>query len=146
MARMQIELPESQLTFETLLSVRVSDLNYGNHLGNDRMLALLHEARLRYLASFGFSEASVDGCAILVTDVALVFKNQSFAGDKLTIQVGITEVNKYGCDIIYRVTNRDKQQLVAEAKTGIVFFNLSKQKVTQRPDLFLERCAPDLIE
>ncbi|MEC9409439.1 MAG: hypothetical protein VYD52_03175, partial [Pseudomonadota bacterium] len=58
MARVNLELPDV-FTFSTHLTVRVSDINYGNHLGNDRMISLLHEARLRYLHDHDFSEFNI---------------------------------------------------------------------------------------
>ena len=44
MARLHIDLPE-KFNFATELAVRVSDLNYGGHVGNDSMLTLMQEAR-----------------------------------------------------------------------------------------------------
>ena len=58
MTRIKIELPETYL-FSTEIPVRITDLNYGNHLGNDAILSLLHEARVRFLAYYGWTESSV---------------------------------------------------------------------------------------
>ena len=44
MARVKIEFPETTL-FTHELSVRITDLNYGNHLAHDSLISLLHEAR-----------------------------------------------------------------------------------------------------
>jgi len=30
----------------------VADINYGGHLGNDKVLSFIHEARLRYVRKF----------------------------------------------------------------------------------------------
>ena len=38
----------SKYHFETKLKIRVSDLNYGGHLGNDSVLSLAHESRVRF--------------------------------------------------------------------------------------------------
>ena len=46
MARVEIELPE-QFPFATEIPIRISDINYGNHLGNDAVLSLAQEARVR---------------------------------------------------------------------------------------------------
>ena len=63
MARISIELPE-QFPFSTELEVRVSDLNYGNHLGNDQALGLIHEARRRYLRALALEEIAADGSGL----------------------------------------------------------------------------------
>ena len=55
MKRMKIEMP-SLWQYSTEIEVRVSDLNYGNHMGNQQFLAYAQEARVRFLAENGFTE------------------------------------------------------------------------------------------
>ncbi len=135
MTRIKIDMIEN-FTFETELSVRISDINYGNHVGHDSFISLLHEARLRFLKSIGFSEANIDGNALIVSDLAVSYKSQAFYGDKLKFEVGAGEFNKYGCDIFYRVLNTKNNELVLLAKTGIVFFDYVNNKITTMPDAF----------
>ncbi len=144
MARITLDLPE-EFEFKVDLDVRVSDINYGNHLGNDRMVTLLHEARLRYLRHFDFAEFNIGGFGLMVTDLAVCFRAESFVGDMLTFEMSLTEFNKYGCDMVYRVTNADQERLVAEAKTGLVFFDYDERKLARVPPVFLQRCAPDRV-
>ena len=40
MARLHLDLPE-HFIYATDLTVRVNDLNYGGHVGNDNMLVLM---------------------------------------------------------------------------------------------------------
>lgn len=135
MARLKLDLPET-FCFICEQTVRVTDLNYANHLGNDAMISLLHEARCQFLANFGFSEADIGGLGIMVTDLAAMYKSECFAGELLSFEVGVTDFNKYGCDVIYRVTKNDRETLVAEAKNGIVFFDYHKRKLALVPDQF----------
>ncbi len=140
MARVMLELPQT-FAFSVDLDVRISEINYGNHLGNDRMVTLLHEARLRYLRQFGFAELNIEGFGIMVADLVVSFRAESFVGDVLTFEVGVTDFNKYGCDFIYRVSNQAQGKLVAEAKTGIVFFDYEERKLARVPTVFIERCS-----
>lgn len=132
MARIQLDLPETFL-FSTEIPIRISDINYGNHLGNDAVLSLIHEARLRFLKSKGMGELGIEGLGLIITDAVIVYKSQAFYGDVLIIEVGAGDINKYGCDIFYRLTNRDTGKEVARAKTGIVFINYQTQKVSSMP-------------
>ncbi len=50
MSRLEIQLPE-KFHFQTEIAVRVSDLNYGNHVGNDSVLTLMQEARTLFYRS-----------------------------------------------------------------------------------------------
>ena len=55
MPRVEIDLPESW-RFSTELPIRVADLNYGNHLGNDRVLSRAQEVRVQWLQGHGLGE------------------------------------------------------------------------------------------
>ncbi|MFT7261573.1 MAG: acyl-CoA thioester hydrolase [Glaciecola sp.] len=141
MARVKLILPET-FTFKTVLDVRVTEINYGNHVGNDRMVSLLHEARLRFLRSFGFGEFNISGLGIMVTDLMVEFKSESFVGENLQFEVGVNDFNKYGCDFIYRVTCADEGRLVTLAKTGIVFFDYDERKIAKIPKKFIDLVSP----
>ncbi|MFL5774339.1 MAG: acyl-CoA thioesterase, partial [Flavisolibacter sp.] len=80
MPRLKIQLPD-QFTFSTLIPVRITDLNYGNHVGNDSMLSILHEARMQFLAQFGYTELEIEGVGIIMSDVSIEFKTEVFYGD-----------------------------------------------------------------
>jgi acyl-CoA thioester hydrolase len=47
MARVAIDLPE-QFPFSAGIAVRISDINYGGHIGYDAIISLIHEARMRF--------------------------------------------------------------------------------------------------
>ena len=60
MNRLKINLPEIFL-FSTTILIRVTDLNYGAHVGNDTVLSIIQEARQQYLLSKGYEELNIDG-------------------------------------------------------------------------------------
>jgi 4-hydroxybenzoyl-CoA thioesterase len=133
MARLKLSLPED-LPFSTELTVRVGDVNYGGHLGNDSLLGLLHEARIRFLASLGYSELDVAGHGMIMGDVAIVYKAQAFLGDVLRIDVGTMDFTGSGCDVIYRVVRPADGETIALAKTGIVLFDYDRGRPVRWPD------------
>jgi len=135
MARVKIALPD-RFAFETEIDVRISDTNYGGHLGNDALLALIHEARVRFFASMGFSELNVDGRGIIMADSSIQYRSEAFQGETLRFQVAASDFNKHGCDIVYRVTEKRSGREVAFAKTGIVFYDYNERKVQPLPLLF----------
>ncbi|HRG28685.1 MAG TPA: thioesterase family protein [Chitinophagales bacterium] len=133
MSRIQVNFPEKHI-FSTEIKVRITDLNYGGHLGNDSMLALLHEARVRYLKHFGYSEMDVEGTGIIMADVAIQFKTEAFYAERLTIAIAVGDFSRVSFDIYYKVSSGNRE--VAIAKTGIVFFNYEKKKVAAVPEKF----------
>ncbi|MCF7847792.1 MAG: thioesterase family protein [Kiritimatiellales bacterium] len=135
MARVKIELPET-FAFSTELDVRITDINYGNHMGNDAVLSIIHEARLRFLKSRGFSEMDFGGCGSIMLDSVIVYKSQAFHGDRLKIEMAATDFNRLGCDIVYRISNIETGKDVAHAKTGIAAFDYEKQRIVPLPAAF----------
>jgi acyl-CoA thioesterase FadM len=80
MARIKIELPEV-FPFNCQIPVRITDINYGGHAGNDTVLSIIHEARMQFLQSMGYSEMEFGGVGMIMSDVAIEFKNELFYGD-----------------------------------------------------------------
>ena len=135
MPRIKLELPE-RFMFTTELNVRISDINYGNHLGNDVVLALAHEARIQCLKQSGLSELDAGGCGMMMTEAAVVYKSQAFHGDVLKVEVAVTEPGRCGCNFVYRISNKATGKDVAHVTTGIVFFDYAAGKVARMPQKF----------
>ncbi|CAM3356885.1 thioesterase family protein [uncultured Empedobacter sp.] len=140
MARLKLILPESFL-FSTTIAVRITDLNYGNHLANDKVLSILHEARMQFFQHYGYSELDFAGVSVIMGDVAIEYKNQAFYGDQLLIEISVQDFSRVSFDIVYKISTKDK--LIAKAKTGIVTFDYKNNKVVEVPekikDIFLNR-------
>ncbi|MCG8413907.1 MAG: thioesterase family protein [Pseudomonadales bacterium] len=135
MPRVKVSSPE-QFLFSMERSVGISDLNYAKHLDSVHMVQILHEARLQFLASLGFTEANVFGLGMVVTDLAVDYRSESFADDRLIIDVGLDDFNRYGFDICMQVTNSALETIVCQAKMGIVFFDFDKHQIAEVPPAF----------
>lgn len=133
MARVKLDLPENPV-FAATIPVRITDLNYGGHVGNDTLLSILHEARVQFLTHFGFTEHNIGGKGIIMADAVLVYKAEIFYGTTLTVEIGVADLHSHGTDLTYRVMDGEKE--VAGAKTGIVFFDYEKRKIAHMPDEF----------
>jgi YbgC/YbaW family acyl-CoA thioester hydrolase len=138
MARIKIDLPE-KFIFKTEIPVRITDINYGGHLGNDSLLSIIHEARMRFLKHLGYSESNVEGSGIIMIDSAIQYKSESFYGDELIVEVTVTDFTGIGCDFVYRITNKNTSKEISLAKTGIVFFNYEKRKTVVVPPEFKKK-------
>lgn len=132
MARVKVALPAAFL-FTATLPVRITDLNYGAHLGNDALLGLLHEARVQLLAHLGLAEYDpATKLGFIMADVAVEYKAEAFHGDVLGIEMGLADQHKYGFDIGYLVRNQRGQE-VARAKTGLLAFDYTTRKLRALP-------------
>ena len=136
MSRVKINLPE-KFIFHCKIPVRITDINYGNHLGNDSILSIIHEARVQFLAHYGFSELNLFGVSLIMADVAIAFKSEGFYGDILDVGIMPEEFTNSGFDLLYKLTNTKTGKEIAAAKTGMVCFNYEQRKVTTLPQEFV---------
>jgi len=135
MARIKINLPE-KFIFSTDIQPRITEINYGGHLGNDALLALAHEARARFLAAHQWSEMDVGGCGLIMVDAALMYLAEIFYGTTLRVEVAVTDMSRIGCDFVFRLTDRENGREAARVKTGMAFFDYRKRKVVRMPEGF----------
>ena len=144
MARTRLELPES-FHFSTVIPIRITDVNYGGHVGNDSILSIIHEARVRFLMQHGFTEFSIGGPGMIMADAVIVFKSESFYGETLVCDLAIADVHKHGYDILYRLTEQESKREVARVKTSFVCFDYEARKIVELPaefsDVFLAKLA-----
>lgn len=136
MARIELHFPEDQYFYSTHLTVRVTDINSANHLANDSMISMISEARARFLFDAGIEDMKDAHTSIIVTDLATTYRAEAYARDQLCFEVGIMDFNKYGGDIIFRITRPTDGALIAMAKSGFVFFDYEARKVVPMPPAF----------
>lgn len=133
MPRIKLE-PLSLYPFAMDIKVRITDLNYGGHLGNDSLLSLIHEARMAFLASHGFSEEKFAGASLIMSDVAIVFRKEAYAGDVLRFEAGAAEPSRGGFRLFFRVTLTTTHELVALVENGMVCFNYLTHSSQRLPE------------
>jgi acyl-CoA thioesterase FadM len=122
MARVSINEPEHYL-FSTELEVYISMVNRGDHLGNESLIALLNEARLRFLSTTGADTLCKDGTFFINADLAVCYKTEARHADRLTIDIGLMDIGKYGADFVYRVSRSSDGHVIAIAKTAMLLFD-----------------------
>ncbi len=146
MARIKIEIPR-QFSFHTSIPIRITDINYGAHVGNDSVLSLIHEARVRFLLHHGFKELDLDGAGLLMSDVAIEFKAEIFYGDVIDISVGAGEFYRVGFDLYYRFEKEmdGKKTPVVIAKTGMVCYDYKTKKLVSVPQNVREKLSEEII-
>ena len=137
MGRIKLDIPEI-FRFSTEISIRIDDINYGGHLGNDSVLSLIHEARVRFLGHYGYTEADIEGVGIIMTDAVIIYRSEGFYGKTLRIDVDVRDLTRVGCDFIFRLINKEDSTEIARAKTGVVFFDYQQRKMMSVPDKFKE--------
>lgn len=137
MARIKVELPEL-FSFSCFIPIRITDLNYGGHVGNDIILSLIHEARVQFLKQLGLEELKFAGVGLIMGDAAIEFKRESFHGDVIRIWVKAVDFTKVSFDLIYKL-EKNSGEAIAFVKTGMICFDYDKKKVVAIPEGIKER-------
>jgi acyl-CoA thioester hydrolase len=134
MARIKIVPPASYL-FSCKIPIRITDINYGGHLGNDRVLSLAHEARMQFLAHFGMTELAFGDRGLIMSDAAIEFRTEGYYGEVLEVSIGIGEHTRVSFELVYHMQKNEgeKAVTVAMAKTGMVCYDYNRKKVAAIP-------------
>jgi acyl-CoA thioester hydrolase len=131
MARVKIVFPDKRPLYTALIAVRIGDINYGGHAGNDAILSIIHEARIQALHHAGASELDAFGNSVIMADVMIAYKAESFYGDVLHVAIYTGEITDRSFDLLYSITTmrNDQTLLIAEGKTGMVCFDYATRKI-----------------
>ena len=135
--RVKISLPERKEDFSCHYGVTIGDLNYGNHMGNDRFLSMAHEARLQLFDKLETSELNFYGTGLIMADSMVQYKAQAFRGDNLTVKIWVENTSSRYFDLIYGVLNQNGKE-VARIKTGMIFYDYDNQKISSAPEEFVQ--------
>lgn len=135
MARLKLQLPEKLLK-SVFVPIRITDINYGNHVGNNALVEIIHEARVQFLQEKKFTELEVAGTSLIMSELLVEYKNESFYNDLLRVDLYCGEIAKVSFELFYKIsTQRDQQEiLIALAKTGMVCYDYQLKKVGHIPE------------
>lgn len=136
MSRVKVKFPDEKPLLTVTIPVRIGDINYGGHMGNDSVLSIIHEARVQLLASFGMTEMNAGGVGLIMADVAIAYKGEGFYGDTLEVVIYATEFSSVSFDLLYHISamRNGAKTDIAHAKTGMVCFDYNIRKVTALPE------------
>ena len=138
MPRLKLVLPPNNIA-QVHIPVRISDINYGNHVGNDAFVSIIHEARVQWLNQHQFTELNAAGIGLIMSELLIEFKQESFYGDQLIVQLFCGEITSVSFELFYQISTKrtEKSITIAHAKTGMVCFDYEKKKVAEIPEKLL---------
>lgn len=135
MARLKLQLPEKFLQ-SVFVPIRITDINYGNHVGNHAIVEIIHEGRVQFLQGKNFTELEVAGTSLIMSELLVEYKNESFYKDILRIDLYCGEISKVSFELFYKISTKRNQEeiLIALAKTGMVCYDYQLKKVSTIPE------------
>jgi acyl-CoA thioester hydrolase len=134
MARIRIDLPGKCIAVFTI-PVRITDVNYGNHVGNNALVEIIHEARMQFLSQYGFTEMQAGGISLIMSELTVEFKNESFYKDDIEVALFVGEIGRVSFELFYSLSafRNNNKTIIARAKTGMVCFDYNEKKVMAMP-------------
>ena len=79
---------------------------------------------MQFLRQHGFTEMEAGGSALIMSDLAVEFKNESFYKDDLEVKIFIGEISRVSFELFYSISalRNNIVTIIANAKTGMVCF------------------------
>lgn len=142
MSRIKIDLPDL-FSFTAIIPIRITDINYGNHVGNDAVLSIIHEARMQFLSKYSYTELNLEGVGLIMTDVGIEFKKEMFYGDTIEVKIAAADFTSVGFDLYYLLEKQkdNSKVIVAIAKTGMVCYDYTRKKIAAVPAAVKEKLS-----
>lgn len=116
--------------------VRVGDLNYGNHLAHDKLITILHDARVCFFKEYQLQEINIENqYSLLVTSLTVNYISQAYLGDIISVIIFCDDIKNASFELKYKVSNQDS--VVALCSTTLVCYNQEKRRPDKIPKSLL---------
>ncbi len=137
MDRVKINFPKISHHSVTI-PILIQHINYGNHVGNDSVVSLLHHARVSFLQAFDYSELDVGGVGLIMADLQVQYKQQMFLNDVIRIDVAVLDLTATGFSLYYKILKivAKTETVCVLGKTNMLCFDYAMQKIAGLPDTF----------
>ncbi len=134
--------PADAYPFSSRMVVRVGDINYGNHLANDALVGLVHQARMEMLRQLTVSETNLgDGeTGLIMSDLTVNFRQEAFLFDELVIETAPAEVTGRSFRLRHRVLRGE--ETIALVECGFMGYNYHLHRPARLPATFTAALLP----
>ena len=123
--------------FTFYYTIKQEDLNYGNHVGNERALLFFQWTRESFLRQNNLSETNIgDGSGFIQVEATVQYKKQLFLDQK--IEVRITKIEIKGLKIIFEYEIYTGKELAITGTATVLASNYEEQKIKKIPAKFKE--------
>lgn len=122
------------------IPVRISDVNYGCHLGHAELIKITHQARLKFFKEYSLKENDLNGSGIIIKTLHVEYKGESFFDDMLHVSIFINRVERASCEFLYHITKNDDKPVATVLETAL-FMNYNTRRLTRVPKVILDLVA-----
>ena len=119
----ELEFDDRVFVFETVMRVRNTEIDVGQHLTLESLISLLAEARARFLYSKGIKDINAECQGLIVSNLQLNIINRVRAREELLFEVGIEHISDKDGEMAIKVTRMYDGSLVAKARKSFVQYD-----------------------
>ena len=121
--------------FSIPMTVRITDLNYANHVGYQNFFSFFQEARIAYLKQFSYSEMDIEGYGMIVGEANCKYKRELYLSDAFQVSCAITELRSKLFVMGYQISKTDT--VCAVGFTNNLCYDYQAERVVRLPEPFI---------
>ncbi len=141
MERVQLDFPDEAIIHRHALSVRVTDMNYGRHLGHDALVSLLHEARIQAFAALDLPEWDMGGYPSVVVDLAVQYQSEARWPDALVVDTAVPTPEGKALTTYQRLAHAESGKPVATARVNQLLIDKASGRPVAVPEAVAQALA-----
>lgn len=124
----ELKFDDEVFVFETVMRVRNTEIDVGQHLTLESLITLLAEARARFLYSRGIKEINSDYQGLIISNLQLNVVSRVRAREELLFEVGVEQISDKSGDMAIKVTRMYDGSLVAKARKSFIQYDYRSNK------------------
>ncbi|MHC4601657.1 MAG: acyl-CoA thioesterase [Planctomycetota bacterium] len=129
--------------FETQYAVRIDDINYGGHMGNERALVLFQDGRIRFLEALGCAEKDIgEGRGLILVEATIRYRREAFLHDVLVSSITLDDLKSKSFTMRIVVAREGEDGVVLEGETKMVAYDYAAKRTAELPGPFRAAIMP----
>jgi len=144
-SKQELVFDDDLFVFETVMRVRYTEVDAGQHITVESLTALLSEARLRFLHAKSIKEINADHQGLIIDKLQLDIVKRIRIREELLFEVGVEPIYDNGGHIIMKVTQMHTGETVAKARQHFKGYDFNLNKITKLDNMIKEALYPHLF-
>lgn len=145
MSEQALAFEDDLFVFETVMRVRHTEIDLGQHMAVESLTALLSEARLRFLQAKGIKDINSEQQGLIIDQLQLDIISRIRVREELLFEVGVEPIYDNGGHIVIKVTRMHTGEIMAQSRQHFVNYDFSLNKVVKLDKTTKEALYPHLF-
>lgn len=129
MSNQSLTFDDGVFVFETVMRVRNTEIDVGQHMTIEAMTSALSEVRARFFYSKGIKEINADYQGLMVDGLTLNMLGRIRAREEILFEVGVSELTDNDGMIAFKATRMFDGSIVAKAAMHFVNYDYRINKI-----------------